>query len=169
MNQPHPQTPDLEAVFADRFKTYFTRTAPLQATSHLGEGAEVEFRVQETGDKAKEVFCLLKHNKVNEVRPGPGDAPHIVMTFTPQAAVEILANPSENVGEIGIQFASLIASQDPKRKISIQFKAGFLTLLSKGFIGVLSSGGKVFAHHLTTRGLSGMGALKTLISKFKKE
>src|SRR6267142_638065 len=50
-------------------------------------------------------------------------------------------------------------STDANKRIAIQLKAGFLTLFSKGYFGVVTAGGAQFASFLATRGLSGMSAI----------
>ena len=167
MSEPQPET-----LFADKFREFFLKPAAVSATSSLSNGVEIEFRVQLDGEKPVEIFCLLRREDRNEIRTGPGDKPQITMTLTPRAAAEVAAHPAdriEDVGQIGILFASLAASPNPERKVRIQFNAGFLTLLSKGFVGVVTSGGKTFASYLASKGLNGVGAIKSIVSKFGKK
>ncbi len=162
------KSPDFEAVFTDKFRDFFKRSVVQTATKSLVDGVEIEIQIKEFGDKPREIFCLRRENKLNITRSGPGDNPQIIMKLTPQAAVELLANPSENVGEIGVQCAMFLASPNLQRKLDLEFKAGFLALLSKGFVGVVLAGGKTFAAHLASKGLDGVGAIKALLAKFKK-
>ena len=54
-----------------------------------------------------------------------------------------------------------------KKKVSVKFKAGFLTLFSKGYLGILTAGGSQFASFLASKGLNGMGAIKEALKKMK--
>ena len=131
MKDVHLKTPDLEAVFADRFRTYCARPVIEKALGLLGSGAEIEIRIRERGEKVREVFCYLKPKIKGDIRSGPGDKPQVILTLSPQAAVELLSNPSENGKEIGVHFATLMASPDPRRRLTLKLKAGVISLIMR--------------------------------------
>ncbi len=87
---------------------------------------------------------------------------------TPRAADEILNDPAQDIGSIGVNIAKLALSTDANRRVAVQFKAGFLTLFSKGYFGVLKTGGAVFGQFLASKGLSGMEAIKAALKSMKR-
>lgn len=147
--------------YSQRFSQYFEREVARKAAKPIADGAEMEFQV------GSESFTFTKDGGQNRVKPGKARDPQLIFTLTPSAADSILEQGSEDIGAIGVHIAKLIVAPEGDRKVSIRFKAGFLSLFSKGYFGVLSSGGSQFASFLASKGLSGMGAIKDVLKKMK--
>ena len=154
--------------FATRFGAYFKREIAEKAANPLAEGVEIELHVQSSDGSPVETFTFTRLEGKNHVKPESALAPQIIFKMTPLAAEEILADASEEIGKIGIHIGRLLVSPDASKRMSFQIKAGFLTLFSKGFFGVFTAGGAEFAAFLASRGLNGIGAIKTLLSKGRK-
>ena len=150
--------------FTSRFREYFDRPVAQQAAKSVSNGAEMEFQIRD-GDATVETFTFTKEGGKNAIRPAPAGSPQILFTLSPAAAEQILADPAADIGTIGVNIAKLIVSDDPAKKVGLKFKAGFLTLFSKGYFGVIGSGGSAFASYLASRGLNGMGAIKAAFKK----
>src|SRR6185437_8787168 len=148
-------------MLIERFSSYFNREAARLAAKSISNGSEMEFRV------GKEVFTFTKKAGSNTVLPGPATDPQLVFTMSEQAAVAILNDPSEEIGEIGVHIAKLVVSRDPEKRVSVQFKSGFLALFTRGYFGVLKAGGAQFASFLASQGLNGITALKSFLGKKK--
>lgn len=148
--------------FANRFSEYFERDVAQKAAKSLTDGAEIEIVVG-----GAEVLTLTRNQGKNRVTVGRARDPQLVFTLTPAAAEEILAEKSDEIGKIGVGIARLIVSKEADKKVSIQIKAGFLSLFSKGYFGVLAAGGAEFASFLASRGLNGMGAIKSALKNLK--
>lgn len=148
--------------FASRFQDYFQRPIAQEAASSLSDGIQVEIRVD------TEIFVLTRKNGSNTVETGASMSPDLVFSLTPAAAEKVLTGPSENIGEIGVHIARLVFSQDPAERIAFHIRAGFLTLFSRGYFGVIPKGGTAFAGFLASKGLSGMSAIKAAIKNAKK-
>ena len=147
--------------YASRFEKYFARAVAQKAAKSISDGAEMEFQV------GPESFTFTKSGGQNTVKPGKARAPQLLFTLTPSAADSILEQGSDDIGAIGVHIAKMIASPENDLKVSIKFKAGFLSLFSNGYFGVLTSGGSQFASFLASKGLSGMGAIKDVLKKMK--
>lgn len=145
--------------FTERFTSYFNRDVAKLAAKSIGNDAEIEIRV---GDEA---LTFTKKSGENTVLPGPARDPQLVFTLAPRAAEAILSHPSDDIADIGVQIAKLVISKDPEQRVSVQFKAGFLTLFTKGYFGVLTVGGARFASFLASQGLSGITAIKAFLAK----
>jgi hypothetical protein len=148
-------------AFTERFQEYFRKEAAVQAAGSLGNGVEIEIQVD------GETFYFTKEKGQNQVKPGSAPDPEILFNLTPAAAEQILADPAEDVGTIGVNIAKLVVSTDARKRVGVKFKAGFLRLWSKGYFGVLKAGGTQFASYLASRGLSGIDAIKSMLGKLK--
>jgi hypothetical protein len=155
------------SAYTDRFAAYFDRPVAQKAAQSLADGVEIEFRVAGSDGSALETFTFTRTGGRNQlVRAGARD-PQLVFTLTPAAADQILDDPSEEVGAIGVAIARLIVSADANRRVKLSLKAGFLTLFSKGYLGVVTAGGASFASFLASRGLNGIGGIKSALKNLK--
>lgn len=145
----------------ERFTQYFEREIAQNAAKSLNDGVEMEFRVED------EIFTFIKTQGRNEVKSGQAKDPQILFILTPIAAEAVLSDPSEDIGIIAINIVKLILSPDTSKKVGIQFKTGFMTLFSNGYLGVLATGGGQFASYLASKGLNGIGAIKAAFNKLK--
>jgi hypothetical protein len=161
MSGPDHPVPAPESTF-ERLREYFSRPVAEKAASSLANGVQIELRVSE------ELFTFTRRGSQNVVEEGAASSPEIRFTITPQALEAILAEESEDIATIGIHIMKLVVSTDANRRVAVQFQAGFLKLWSKGYFGVLKSGGSQFAQHLASLGLSGMDAIKAALSNLKK-
>jgi hypothetical protein len=152
-------------TLTERFSSYFDREVAQEAAKSLGNGAEIEFRIPTSGETPEETFTFTKKAGKNAVVPGPASNPQLVFVIPSASAQEILDFESDEIGPIGVQIAKLVVSPDANRRVSIQFKAGFFTLFSKGYLGVVTAGGAQFASFLASRGLNGIAAIKSLLGK----
>lgn len=155
-----PSDPN-DAPYSERFRSYLSRDVANQAAKSLSDGVEIEFHV------GAEKFTFTRENKTNAVKSGRALDAHIIFELTPGAADELLENPKDDVGETGVQIMRLIVSDDDGKRIHVRLKAGFLTLMRKGYLGVLAAGGKGVTSFLASRGLSGTGGIKKVITKLK--
>ncbi len=147
--------------FRERFSTYFDREVAQKAAKSLHDGAEIGLTV------GNEAFTFTREGGKNRVKDGAPHDPQLVFTMTPAAAESVLSHTSEDIGSIGIHIAKMVAVPEADKKITIQFKTGFLTLFGKGYFGVLASGGSQFASYLASKGLNGMGAFKDMLKKMR--
>lgn len=147
--------------WVERFSTYFDREIAQKAAKSLSNGAEIEIQID------GETFTFTKADGKNQVSPGPAKDPQVVFTMTPKAAEAILTDTTEEIGAIGVNILKLIVSKESDRRVQVKLKAGFLTLFSKGYFGVLTAGGSEFAGYLASRGLNGMDAIKAALKKLK--
>jgi hypothetical protein len=148
-------------MYADRFSQYFGREVAQKAARSLSDSAEIQFHVD------SETFTFTKEDGKNVVKPQAARDPQLVFTLTSKAADTILSDPAEDIGTIGVNIAKMIAAHDAQTKVSMKFKAGFLTLFSKGYMGVLTAGGGQLAAFMAAKGLNGVGAIKDALKKMK--
>ena len=63
----------------------------------------------------------------------------------------MLANPSGEIAEIGVLIMKLIVAGDDQNRIRMTVRAGFLNMMTKGYFGVLTTGGAGVATYLASR------------------
>jgi hypothetical protein len=148
-------------MYADRFSQYFDREVAQKAAKSLTDGAEMQFQV------GSEVFTFTKVSGKNAIKPEAARDPQLIFTLTPGAADAILADPAEEIGQIGVNIAKMIAHHDADKKVSVKFKAGFLTLFAKGYLGIVTAGGSQLASFMASKGLNGISGIKDALKKMK--
>lgn len=153
--------------YSERFSTYFAREVAQKAAHSLSNGVEMEFRIQGSDGKTAEEFTFTKAGGKNQINSGKASSPQLIFTLTQQAADQILADTSDDIGAIGVNIAKLILSPNANARVNIKFEAGFLSLFSKGYFGVITAGGTAFASYLASKGLNGVSAIKAVLSKKK--
>src|SRR5262245_55542535 len=129
--------------FRERFQAYFEREVAAKAAGPLANGIEIELRVAEHGQEATsdDVFTFTKSGGKNVLKAGAASDAQVVFTMTPQAAEAVMNDPAEDIGHLGVGILKLVVSTDANKRISLKLKAGFLTLFSKGYFGVVTAGG----------------------------
>jgi len=157
------------AIYTERFQQYFSREVAQKAAKSLSNGVEMEFQIQSaaTDLNADETFTFTKTQGRNQIVAGPAKSPQVRFTLTLAAADHILADPSEEIGQIGVNIAKMILSGDAGKKVSFKIHAGFLSLMTQGYFGVVTAGGAAFASFLASHGLNGLGAIKAAFKKLK--
>ena len=162
-------------TFRDRFAAYLNRPVALAAAKSLKNGAAIELKILVSGaEQAPEVERLMFYRESGENRVAdahsldvPGD-PQLRFSIPQAAAEELLTHPSDELGATGVQILKLILSHETDKKIGFKIEAGFLSLWSKGYFGVLTEGGKDFWAFLASKGLNGMEAVQAVLKKKKK-
>ena len=123
--------------------------------------------MQTSGGELVEQFYFTRAAGKNDVRSGAAPKPDIEFTLTPLAAEQILNDPTQEIGAIGVNLLKLITSPDANFRISLKTKIGFFDLFSKGYLGVIATGGQQFAGQLAALGLSGISAIKDVLKNLR--
>ncbi len=147
-----------------RLSAYFSRPVAEKGAKSLSSKAQIEIRV--TGAEPTAV-TLARQDKRNVIIEGPARDPDLIFTLSERALAQVLADPTEDLGELGVNLLKLVMSHDPELKMSMQVKAGFLGLFSKGYFGVLAAGGGPLASYLASKGFNGIDAIKAALKKRK--
>lgn len=153
----------MESTYTSKFEAYFQRAVAQNAAKSLSDGAEIEFQIP-----SLETFTFTKNNGKNVILSGPAKSPQLVFIVPQPSADLILSHPSEHIPEIGVHLVKLILSPDPQHKVELRIKSGLMSLLTKGYFGIITAGGTEFASFLASRGFNGLGAIKEAIKRLKK-
>jgi len=126
----------MPAESLESLKTFFeSAPAARRATRALARGARVNLAL--AGGTAR--FTMESGSP--EVRDGAAADPDFTLTL-PDAAVErITGLSSDDVGEFGIEFFTLVLERDPTLKVRVKVDAPTARLLGNGYLGVLALGG----------------------------
>lgn len=145
----------------------FFEESPLaqKAADSIKNGREIAVIVTNAGQSTAYTFTKVSgRNVLNEQA---ASSPDLTFTMPEPAARELVTSNFETVGQVGLHIFEKMLSNDPSQKIHVKIHAGFLSLLTGGYLGVLTSGGGDVAKFLASRGLGNMGKLKETISKLK--
>ena len=137
-----------------------------KAARSLADGARIAFRVVKPDGSEIESFVFTKASGLNRIEDAGGPS-EVSFELTEGAAEAILSETSDDIGKIGVEIAKLVVSQSPERRVRARLEAGFLTLMRKGYVGVVTAGGTAFAAFLASRGLKGVGGIKSAIAKLR--
>ena len=149
--------------YFERFQAYFEKSVAQDAAQSLSNNIEIEIQVDQF------FGTLTRQSGKNAFLNRAAQDPHLTFILTPKAADAILSYESDEIAEIGEHIAQLILNNDPESKIRVKVHTGILTLLSKGYFGVIAKGGGAFASYLASKGFKNIGAIKDAISKLRKQ
>lgn len=155
-------------TYFPRFHVYFQREVAQEAADPLSPSAEIEFHIENSEGKVLESFSFNRKGGVNNLLPQKAEDPQIIFVMTPRAAEEILSDPAQDVGTIGVNIIKLILSSDANRRVAIKLKSGFMTLFTKGYFGVLTKGGSAVFSYMASKGFGGMSAIKNAVKKMRQ-
>jgi hypothetical protein len=89
----------------------------------------------------------------------------VIFFISPDAVQTLVASETDDVGELGI----LVAKMYLTGTIKIKVVGSMISLLTNGYLGVVKSGGMSFARFLGSHGISGLGKIKDVIEKIRKQ
>lgn len=146
----------------DKIKSFFEEnTLAQQAAYSIKNGREISLVIDGNS------YIFKKEDSKNKVEPGNSSSPDLVFEIPKQAAEELLSKSFESVGAVGIFIFEKMLSSDPEHKVKARVKAGFLSLMTGGYLGVLAAGGVDVAKFLAQKGLSNPSKIKDAITKLR--
>lgn len=112
-------------------------------------------------------YTFTKESGRNVLREGAPSSPDLTF-FMPEAMVrELVTKEFATVGQVGLHIFDKMLSNDPSHKVRVKLQIGVLSLVTGGYLGVLTAGGGEVARYMASKGLGNMGKLKDAISKLK--
>lgn len=148
-----------------KLKDFFDqRPVAHKATSPLGKKAlgAVIFRNEPT-----QSYSFKRSGKFATLSEESPAKPDFTIRLDPGAVDELVAFPSESVGDFGVKFFKMLKRQNENQKIELSIHIGFFKIVSRGYLKVLLLGGPVVMSVLKDFGVSGVSSLKKLFSKKK--
>src|SRR5262249_34748195 len=115
------------------------------------------------------VYAFVKEGGQNKLYERETQKADLHFTIPKAAADELVTKSFDGVGKVGLFIFEKITAADPAQKIKVKLNTGFLSLLTGGYMGVLTSGGADVAKFLASRGLGSLGKLKETISRLRGE
>ena len=146
----------------------FFQSNPLsqKAADSIKDGREIAILV--TDGENEFPYTFAKESGKNAFRNSPAVRPDVTFRIPVASVREIVEAKFESVGQVGLRIFEKIISSDPGQKIQVKLHTGFLSLLTGGYLGVLTSGGTDVAKFLASKGLGSMSKVKDTISKMQK-
>lgn len=109
-----------------------------------------------------EGYRVVRRGKQVAMLPGPAPDPDFVFCFPP-AAVDELAAVEGRVADFALGLFRLMADEDPRRQVGFRIHAPFRRLVSRGYLGLLLSGGLPVLAFGAARGVRTVAALRRLV------
>ena len=132
-----------------------------KAAASLKNGAEIALVIDE------KTYTFTKEGGKNRLHDHAARKPDIIFTMPGVSAQELVTKRFDSVAQVGLHIFEDVLSQDPSRKVKVRVMSGFLTLMTSGYLGILTAGGADVAKFLGSRGFGSAGKIKDAISKLK--
>lgn len=143
----------------------FVETKPVisKALGHLRDGACVEFRLE--ADETP--YYIIKEKGKAVARSGvPEKGSDCEFYITNGAVEKLVAIETDDLGQAGLIFLQILASHDPIVDVALRkINSGVLTLVLKGYLGLILACGAPVMGFLAKKGFGSAGAIKRGIEK----
>jgi hypothetical protein len=128
----------------------FLESTPVarQAAAPLARSAEVAVMLD--GD---ELARFTMESGQPQLLHEPARAPDFTLRVPAGAVNQITALKSDDVGEYGVAFFTLVIAGDPALKVRVHIDAPTIRLLGGGYLGVLAVGGMKVSWWLLGKGI----------------
>lgn len=146
----------------DKIKVFFEENALAQQAAHsIKNGREIGLVIDGVP------YTFKKDASKNRIESGKSSSPDLIFEIPKQAAEELFSNSFTSVGAVGIFIFEKMLASDPQHKVKARVHAGFLSLMTGGYLGVLAAGGAEVAKFLAQKGLSNPSKIKDAIAKLR--
>ncbi|MGE4233586.1 MAG: hypothetical protein AB7F43_09685 [Bacteriovoracia bacterium] len=136
-----------------------------KAASSIKEGREIELVLE--SNNSTETFVFSRKNKQNSIEKASAKSPDFIFHIPASSMDAICEQDFESIPQAGIFIFKKMLSQDKSEKITFQVKAGLLSLVTGGYLGVLSSGGTEAMKFLASQGLGSIGKIKEKLTQMR--
>jgi len=115
-----------------------------------------------------EVWQLVFRDGRARLRPGRPASPDFAFRFS-AAAVDRLAGVDGGIGDFAVELFGLISSDDPTHGVDLRVVAPFATLVRKGYLKLLWSGGVRVIVYGAKRGFRTLGDLRRWVERIRSD
>lgn len=138
-----------------------------QATTPIKDGASCSVQFGE----GAHYYTIRKEGGEPILEPGKPSHPDLSFRLSEGATEHLLGlleNEGHDLGEMAVEILKGIISPDPQRKIYLSLHIGFLSLMRKGYPGMLRLAGPKALRFIAQRGYIGHAGIKRLVTLIKK-
>lgn len=147
-----------------RLAALFARPVAARGMSPLKDGVALALYVDKAGP-----VTLTKESGKPVVRNEPPAKADFTFRIASNALTRLEAVESEDLGEVGVEIAKLMANPDPASRIHASVHVGPFDLFLKGYLGIFPLGGATLMRHLASSGLTSLGKIKEALSRMKED
>lgn len=148
-------------------KFFEENTLAKDAANSISNGRKIKITITDsTGEST--AFVFTKEKGANVLKEEDSTGYDVSFVIPVKAAEEITSTKFDSVGQVGLRIFEKILSSDAEQKIQVKVHAGVLSLITGGYLGVLTAGGGDVAKFLASKGLGNIGKIKDAISKMKQ-
>jgi hypothetical protein len=154
--------PMLESADLSVLKNFIARPVCQRATSPIRVGAEIAVQVDDGP-----VFTLRRSKTQLEVVTETSAQPDLSFKIPLKSLQALAADPSDDIGEVGIALLKLLADPHSENRMEAKFHIGPMELFLRGYLGVLPLGGPSVMKFLANKGFSSLSKIKEGLSRFR--
>lgn len=144
----------------EQLRDFFeNRPASKVAADSLSDGVEIQIEINGSLTSA---FSKKLDKPALEMRSAI--SPDFIFQINSNAIQQLVDHKGDDIGEIGI----ILAKAYLAKNIRIKFVGTVWNVLTKGYLGVIKSGGPSFLKFLASHGLSGISKIKEFLTHLKK-
>lgn len=147
-----------------RLNALFARPVAVRGMSPLKDSAVIALYVDDRGPAT-----LGKRGKEPYIAANAPEKPDFTFRVSAGALERLEALETDDLGEVGVAIAKLIASGDASTRVRAAVHVGPFDLFLKGYLGIFSLGGATLMRHLASTGLTSLGKIKEAISRMKED
>lgn len=149
-----------------KLKQFFeTRSICIEAAKPLKKGAAVEIKNPVSGKS----YTFEKTSAGAVISEGAPRDCELFFSIPPKGLDYIVDFDTNDIGRYAIRIFEAIISKDPEVKVSLKVRAGILTIVLKGYLGVIMLGGKTMMGWLSQHGIGGIDKIKDILSKLREK
>lgn len=143
-------------------RDFFHRPECQLAVGPLRNGVEIRIRFPDG-----QLIALKKSKTSLEVIEGDPSAPDLTIVMATNSLTELMSIEAEDVGDVGVGILKLMAHSDPQIRITAKVHVGIFGFLRNGYLGILPLGGMKVTQFLASKGVSGLGKIKSAIDSLR--
>jgi len=142
---------------------FFGRAVSRRGTKPLKQTVLMALYIDES-----EPLSLVKRDGFVQAEAKGPDSPDLSFWAPRKALEQLQQNPTEDLGELGVGIVKLMAHPDPNFRIRTKVHIGIFELMRKGYLSIIPLGGTTLMKFLASRGLTGIGKIRTAIQSLRK-
>ncbi|MCC6277845.1 MAG: hypothetical protein IT289_08035 [Oligoflexia bacterium] len=145
----------------EKLKTFFeTHPACREAASSLNNDVEIGIFIN-----SKLECTFFKDAEMPKFEMRQARRPDVTFVINDRAIDSLVQEQSPEIADLGINIVKSYFKNDVK----IRIQGSILNLLTRGYLGVIKSGGAGFAQFLASHGAAGLSKIKDIFQKLKNQ
>jgi hypothetical protein len=154
--------------FDEKFITFFqSNSLAIEATKSISNDREIAIYIIDGTNK--DAFTFVKKDGKNHLIKEAAKNPDFTFIIPINTALELLNTNFTSISQIGLRIFEKILTKNENEKIKIMVHIGPLSILTGGYLGVITTGGSDVAKFLASLGLNSLTKIKDTLAKMRQK